>query len=104
MPCQTKCLVSFASRGNEKKKGGRSRPCFWRNCKNCSGVACSPNTAIAGSPGTNSISKVTSETTVQTTSRRISIRRRGPRILYRKVDRTLASSQLLTRWHLEDEE
>src|SRR5215207_4740287 len=75
-PCQTKCRCSLSSRGKEKKKGGRSRPCFSRNCANCSGVACSPSTATAGSPGTSSIKSVTRETTVQTTSNRISRRRR----------------------------
>src|SRR5678816_3422542 len=58
----------------------------------CSGVACSPRTATAGSPGTSSIKIVTSETTVQATSSRISSRLRPPRSLYLRVVRTRASS------------
>src|SRR5678815_4774549 len=58
----------------------------------CSGVACSPRTTTAGSPGTSSIKIVTSETAVQATSSRISSRLRPPRGLYLRVVRTRASS------------
>jgi hypothetical protein len=49
---------------------------------------------VAGSPGTSSISSVTSDTTVHTTSSKIANRRSPPRILYLKVERNPGVSQL----------
>ena len=54
----------------EKKKAGPSKLCFdAKSFAICAGVACSPKTVTAGSPGTSSIISVTNETTVHMTSR-----------------------------------
>jgi hypothetical protein len=70
----------------EREEEGRTiESVFLAELRELFGRSLLAKNATAGSPGTSSMSSVTSETTVQTTNRRMSTRRRPPRMLCRSL-------------------